>query len=286
MLEYFHVDVFTQKPFSGNSLPVFLEAHDLSASQMRLITQELRHFEAIFLAQSGAPDHFKARIFDLSEELPFAGHPIIGAAAVLHRQSRKPSPQTWHIELASKTVTIETTQTGTGYYGLLDQGGAEFLGVVEARSLVAEAFGLAQRDLRNDLPIEVVSTGLAYLVIPVECGALERAHISKDVSQLLRGFGAQFAVLLDEVSLEVRHWNNDGVIEDVATGSAAGTIGAYRLKHGLVQSAETFSLRQGGFVGRPSVLHVRADSVDSLVTSVKVGGNVSFVGRGYLESAP
>lgn len=66
---------------------------------------------------------------------------------------------------------------------------------------------------------------------------------------MLRGQGAQFAVLLDEAVVEVRHWNSDGIIEDIATGSAAGTIGAYRLKYGLVRGGEEFVIQIAKFVG-------------------------------------
>jgi len=84
-LEYSHVDVFAQQPFAGNSVPVFADSRGLSGGQMLEITQELRHFEAIFLEPTSDPSFVRARVFDLFQELPFAGHPIIGAAAVLHR---------------------------------------------------------------------------------------------------------------------------------------------------------------------------------------------------------
>ena len=115
---------------------------------------------------------------------------------------------------------------------------------------------------------------------------LERARIPCDISELLRGVKAQFAVLLDEAALEVRHWNNDGIIEDVATGSAAGTIGAYRMRHGLVGGGETFMLHQGRFTGRPSTLRVQGEGKPDAVRTVKVGGDVAFVGRGMLEVLP
>ena len=85
-LTYSHVDVFSRVPYGGNSLPVFPDAADLSAEQMLRITQEMRHFEAVFLLPTNEPGTVAARIFDLFEELPFAGHPIIGAAAVLHQR--------------------------------------------------------------------------------------------------------------------------------------------------------------------------------------------------------
>jgi PhzF family phenazine biosynthesis protein len=285
-LAYRHVDVFSQSPFGGNSLPVFPDARDLSAEQMLRITQEMRHFEAIFLQPTDQPGTVRARIFDLVHELPFAGHPIIGAAAVLHQRSGAAGAQSWLFQLPSKTVEITTEATAEGYSGLLDQGPPEFLGSMDDGNRVAPAFSLAPHDLAPDLPMEVVSTGLRYLIVPVRPGALARARISRDITELLRGANAQFAVLLDESAVEVRHWNNDGIIEDVATGSAAGTIGAYRLRHGLVNGGDTFILNQGQFTGRPSKLRVLPEGDANRVETVKVGGDVSFVGHGVIEALP
>ncbi len=285
-LAYSHVDVFSESPFGGNSLPVFPYARDLSPEQMLRITQEMRHFEAIFLQPTGQPDTVGARIFDLFGELPFAGHPIIGAAAVLHKRSGADGAQSWRFQLPSKTVEITTEFTAGGYSGLLDQGAPEFLGSMDDGSQFAAAFNLAPHDLARDLPMEVVSTGLRYLIVPVQPGALAWARISRDITELLRGANAQFAVLLDESAVEVRHWNNDGIIEDVATGSAAGTIGAYRLRHGLVRGGDTFILNQGQFTGRPSKLRVLPEGDANRVETVKVGGDVSFVGHGMIEALP
>jgi trans-2,3-dihydro-3-hydroxyanthranilate isomerase len=285
-LAYSHVDVFSQTPFGGNSLPVFPDARDLTAEQMLRITQEMRHFEAIFLQPADQPGAVRARIFDLFDELPFAGHPIIGAAAVLHKRSGAGGAKRWRFQLPSKTVEITTEVMAGRYSGLLDQGAPEFLGSMDDRGPVAAAFNLAPHDLASDLPMEVVSTGLRYLIVPVRPGALARARISRDITELLRGANAQFAVLLDESAVEVRHWNNDGIIEDVATGSAAGTIGAYRLRHGLVRGGETFNLNQGQFTGRPSKLRVLPEGSPNRVETVKVGGDVSFVGHGMIEALP
>ena len=286
-LAYRHVDVFSSAPYGGNGLPVFPEAGELSADQMLRITQELRHFEAIFLRPTDRPDTVRARIFDLFEELPFAGHPIIGAAAVLHERLGTERAQTWRFQLARRVVEVATERTEDGFSGWLDQGTPEFLrrnhGEIDE---VAHAFGLAADDLSSELPMEVVSTGLRYLIVPVRDGALTQARIATDITELVHGLGAQFAVLLDESALEVRHWNNDGIVEDVATGSAAGTIGAYRLRHGLVTGGETFILNQGRFAGRPSTLRVRPEGSPDHVERVHVGGDVSFVGHGVLERTP
>ena len=285
-LEYRHVDVFTSRPYSGNGLPVFLDAGGLSASQMLRVTQELRHFEAIFLQRMSQPDSVSARVFDLFEELPFAGHPVIGAAAVLHESTGSDDRCVWNIKLPSKTVAIATERTATGFFGLLDQGTPDIIDSPRDHAWIAPAFGLEPGDLHSELPPEVISTGLRYLIVPVVAGALERARIGRDISDQLKAVDAQFAVLLDESAIEVRHWNNDGVIEDVATGSAAGTIGAFRLRHGLARPGETFVLHQGRFTGRPSTLRVRAEGTAQKIENVSVGGDVAMVGRGTLETRP
>lgn len=285
-LEYRHVDVFSQSPYGGNSLPVFLESRGLTAGQMLSITKELRHFEAIFLEPQPEPGAIRARIFDLSQELPFAGHPVIGAAAALHDAASPERECTWTFDLAAKRVSVVTQRTESGYFGVLDQGTPENFGPISDDGWVAGSFGLEPEDLCADLPMEVISTGLRYLIVPVVPGALQRARVAGDISTHLRGVNAEFAVLFDESSLEIRHWNNDGLLEDVATGSAAGTIGSYRLRQGLAQAGETFVLNQGRFVGRPSRLHVQPQGARHRVDSVRVGGDVTLVGRGVLELRP
>jgi len=285
-IAYTHVDVFASTPFSGNSLPVFIDADGLNANQMLRITQELRHFEAIFLRPDLRPDTVRARVFDLFGELPFAGHPIIGAAAALHHVSGGKESRSWVFELPNRSVTLTTERTMSGFAGLLDQGPPEFLGIVNDRKEFARAFNLLVADLHPKLPLEVVSTGLRYLIIPLVAGVLERARVRHDLTTVLQKVRAEFAVLLDEAALEIRHWNNDGIIEDIATGSAAGTIGAYRLRHGLTKPGTTFVLNQGRFTGRPSQIRVQPNGSPEAVTSVQVGGNVTIVGRGVLEVLP
>src|SRR6266436_5847432 len=131
--DYVHVDVFSSLPYSGNSLAVFPDARGLTAMQMLRITQELRHFETVFFEPAPQSHTVRARVFDLFEELPFAGHPVIGGAAVLHHGSGRPAPQTWGIELSAKAVAVTTHRTERGYYGLLDQGAPEFLETIDRR---------------------------------------------------------------------------------------------------------------------------------------------------------
>ncbi|WP_421837374.1 PhzF family phenazine biosynthesis protein [Novosphingobium sp.] len=282
-LDYAHVDVFADAPLRGNSLPVFHDAPDLDDATLLAITQELRHFEAIFLQPTGEANLVRARIFDLIEELPFAGHPLIGAAAVLQHRAAPAASGEWTFALADRWVKVRVTYGDAGYFGLLDQGAPRFLGTVADRAEIAEAFGLAADDLDHSLPLEIASTGLDYMVIPLRPDRIGTARIGSDITVLMQRHGAQFAVLLDPATREMRHWNNDGIVEDVATGSAAGVVGAYCRKHGITRPGESLVLAQGRFAGRPSQLEVTAESEGETITRILVGGRVAFVGHGTLD---
>ncbi len=285
-LDYLHVDVFSSGPYGGNSLPVFYDAPELTAAQMLTITQELRQFEAIFLRITREDRVVSARVFDLFEELPFAGHPLVGAAAALEHVFGSAAGRDWTLDLAGRAVPVTVEARPGGYSATLDAGVAAFLDDVDAHGEVAGAFSLSGTRLHPSLPLQVVSTGLRYLIVPLRPDCIRQARVAHDLSRLLAGVGAQFAVLLDPDALEIRHWNNDGVIEDVATGSAASVVAAYCVKHGLAPKGQTFALAQGRFVGRPSRIDVRVDEPASGQLSVKIGGPVTVLGRGTLNAAP
>ncbi|MFF4016338.1 PhzF family phenazine biosynthesis protein [Streptomyces sp. NPDC001843] len=286
-MRYFHVDVFSAQPYSGNSLTVFPDSTDLSGSQMARITQEMRHFESVFLAREGSSDRtWRARVFDVAEELDFAGHPLIGAACVLHALHGGDATEIWHLRLKARTVSVTTRRRAVGRYtGVLDQGLAEFLERPHIPAL-ASWFSLDADDLDPDLPPEVLSTGLRYLMIPVRGDALERARITRDLEGPLAAVGAQFAYLLNAAALEGRHWNNDGVLEDVATGSGAGCAAAYLRRHDRIGNGETVTLHQGRFTGRPSQMAISAHGEGRDIHSVTVGGDVAFVAAGRLAESP
>ena len=285
-LDYIHVDVFSDTAYGGNSLPVFCDGPNLTPAAMLRITCELRHFEAIFLQPDPDARTAKARVFDLMEELPFAGHPLLGAAAALQHVHAPGRSGAWTFDLSGRIARVEVEPRGTGYFGVLDQGPPGFLGEVRDRATIARAFNLSEEDVESKLPLEVASTGLRYLVVPLRPDRIGAARISADITGLLKTHGAQFAVLFDPETFEIRHWNNDGVIEDIATGSAAGVVGAYALKHGLAVGGRRFALSQGRFAGRPSRIEVEADTSGQTIGPVKVGGPVTIVGSGRLERLP
>jgi trans-2,3-dihydro-3-hydroxyanthranilate isomerase len=291
--EFHHVDVFSASAYAGNSLAVFVDPPPLTASQMLRITQELRHFESIFVQTPADTETVPARVFDLLDELDFAGHPVLGAAAVLHTLADVPpgAERSWSFSLPARAVQVRTrTHTAGHVSALLDQGRPDFVSKPSPsdHSDIATALGLTSADLDPALPPEVLSTGLRYLVVPVRDGeALARAAIRHPAfDEFLAGLGAQFAYLLDAGSIEGRHWNNDGVLEDVATGSAAGCVAAYLMRHGRARHGVELSLSQGRFVGRPSRIAITAYGTPDAVARVTVGGDVTMVATGRLAALP
>jgi len=287
-LTYQHVDVFSPLPYSGNSLAVFLDCPSLTVKQMLRITQELRHFESIFLSPLQRDHEARARVFDLFGELDFAGHPLLGAACALHASSSQEDAALWTIHLPARTVSVMTSYHGDSYTAVLDQGQPVFLAPVptEKTAAFAAALNLQLEDLSATLPMEVVSTGLRYLIVPLDRG-LERARIvTPDFEALLASVGAQFVYVLDVVAMEGRHWNNDGQLEDVATGSGAGTVAAYLARQGRIPLGQETILSQGRFTGRPSRIRIRADGTAASIHRVLMGGDVAFVGQGTLATLP
>jgi PhzF family phenazine biosynthesis protein len=154
-------------------------------------------------------------------------------------------------------------------------------------AVIAAALHLDPSDLDPALPLEVVSTGLRYLVVAVRAGALARARITDpDFTAILARVGAEFCYLLDAEAREGRHWNNDGVLEDVATGSAAGCVVAYLMRHGRARHGVEVLLSQGRFVGRPSIISATAYGSPAEIERVAVGGDVALVGTGTLRALP
>jgi PhzF family phenazine biosynthesis protein len=291
-VEYQHVDVFSDVAYAGNSVAVIVNPPPLTTVQMALITRELRHFETAFVQTGPSSGQARARVFDLAGELDFAGHPVLGTAAVLHlaTDAEPGESRDWAIGLKARGVHVRTLVRAGGYVSaVMDAGKPEFLGALPRarRPDVAAALSLAATDLDDSLPLEVVSTGLRYLVVPVRSGALARASIRHDdFTGFLGGYGAQFAYVLDAEALEGRHWNNDGLLEDVATGSAASCVAAFLLRHGRAGDGEERSLAQGRFVGRPSRLAIAAYGSPDAVDRVTVGGDVAAVATGFLRQLP
>ncbi|NWL79164.1 PhzF family phenazine biosynthesis protein [Pseudomonas taiwanensis] len=280
-MEYWQVDVFAQRVLAGNGLAVFPDASGLSATAMQELTRELRQFESIFLAPLDAPNAFSARVFTVEEELPFAGHPILGAAALLHHLHGGKSDADWSLHLPEKQVRIATRRQGKGFYAEMDQGPAAFGKVLDEATAdaFAAAFG-SERDRRY--PAQVVSTGLPYLLLPVTVAGLAGAKQRELLDDALAGIDAAFVFLMDVDAREGRTWDPLGVVEDIATGSAAGPVAAWRVAQGLEPADTPFTLAQGRFLGRPSRLDVCVTAAGNAL----VGGEVQLLAHARLLPSP
>lgn len=293
-LEFRHVDVFSRRAFQGNGLVVVLDSEGLTPELMQAVTREVRQFETVFLSDVDLGRRSaRLRIFTQDEELGFAGHPVLGAAAVLHRllsggqQDDLPDEQ-WALSVAGRTIEVRTSlragRTGrAGWVDVeMDQGVPEFGQTVvgERADALSSALGLTLDHLHPTLPMQVVGTGLAYLIVPVASG-LDAARIRHpDFELLLRQIGAKFVYVLDPNRPEGRTWDNAGRVEDVATGSAAGPAAGYLMHHGVCRDDEPLLIHQGQYTGRPSTIRVRPEPDGRLW----VGGPVATVAEGRFQA--
>ena len=284
-MKYYHVDVFSDKPYSGNGLTVFYDSQDLDKSLMQTITQEMRQFESIFLTRIDS-NMFRAFIFTMEEELDFAGHPVIGAAAILHDiYSKELEQNTWTIQLNAKSVLVTTVRHGKYYSVQMNQGKPAFGTVL--RKDQEEAFlkylSLTTDDKFDNLPFQVVSTGLPYLILPIKTKALSKVKVGiHDLDRKLQEINAKFFFVLDIEDMQGRTWDNLGLIEDIATGSAAGPVGAYLVKNGLMRFDTQMILRQGDFLGRPSQMKILVSSLANEMGDIFVEGDVYKIAIGEL----
>jgi trans-2,3-dihydro-3-hydroxyanthranilate isomerase len=278
------VDAFTEVPFQGNRLCVVPETPpNLSAEEMHTLALETNFSETTFVTESG-PGGYTMRIFTPDAELPFAGHPTIGTAFTLASEGR------------TSTSTVQTTGIGeTPVQVDLERGFAwmtqrppEFRSEFADRSVVAEAAALSPDDLHPDLPMQVISTGLAPLLVPVrDEAALRRAERIESACRLAtEASGGEclyyFAIRGDGDVLARMFDSSLGVGEDPATGSAAGPLGVYLATHGLAGMPGRALVAQGEMVGRPSFLHLDVRPAgDTWI--VRVGGGVRIVGEGVFR---
>ncbi|MBW4481535.1 MAG: PhzF family phenazine biosynthesis protein [Tildeniella torsiva UHER 1998/13D] len=284
-LTYYHADVFSAQPLAGNGLTVFPTSEHLSSDTMLQLTQEMRQFESIFLMATDQSSTYHARIFTMEEELGFAGHPVLGAASVLHYlYTGNQTDADWSLILPEKEIHVKTKQQGDYYTALMNQG-RPTLGraLTLAESLpFLHALNLSLENVTNNYPLQMVSTGLPYLIVPVTTGLAQARILHSNFEALLGTIDAKFVYIFDVNTNEGRTWDNAGLVEDIATGSAVGPVGAYLVEHSLAQYNETVIINQGCFVGRPSKLSVRVSNQNKPDLEVLVSGDVYIFAQGQI----
>jgi trans-2,3-dihydro-3-hydroxyanthranilate isomerase len=276
--EYRTVDVFTDKAFGGNPLAVFREPGKLDATTMQAIAKELHLSETTFVLppSSSAADH-RVRIFTPDAELPFAGHPTLGTAFVL----AEGKDGAMRLEEGVGVINVSLRD---GFVQMV-QPLPTFSGTTITRKAAADALGLAVEEVRSDVPIQIGSSGVPFLFIPLSnMKAVRRARqpVGLDASVYV------FAMSAERSGSHVHgrmFAGGLGVGEDPATGSAQGPLGAYIVAHELVQAAPTTRIRseQGFEIGRPSILDIEVDRSGTAITAVRVGGRCVAMGGGWLD---
>ena len=271
------VDVFTEEPLSGNQLAVVLDAEGLEGPRMQAVAREFNFSETTFVLPSSRPGcDFRVRIFTPLIELPMAGHPTVGTTVVLHREGLIGRRATFELGVGPTPVELD----GRGHAWMTQQA-PEFGPEPADRPALAAALGLAASDLVAELPLQVVSTGNPFLLVPVvSIEALGRARPGYDrwepVRTLIPGHPAAYLFVPAEgETVRTRLFSPTLSSEDPATGSAAGPLGAYAARHLGLRS---LVVEQGVEIGRRSVIAVDASS-----ERPRVGGPAVIVATGELD---
>jgi trans-2,3-dihydro-3-hydroxyanthranilate isomerase len=278
-------------------LLVFVQPAGLDADAMQAFTQESNYSECTFVwpAEQTGTDH-RVRIFGRTAEMSFAGHPTIGTAfALAHTGVLKPGTLKTVFGLGVGPTNIDLEWKGDQLaFAWMTQLKPTFGKTVENSAALAAAIGVEAGAVVK--PAQEVHTGSTFLIVAlatrkavdaavVDGAKLDAVLTAAELQLQPRGlyvFSTERAA--DEATAYSRLLRA-GVIEDPATGSAAGPAGSYAVKHGLVppDRAASMTFLQGVLVGRPSLLHVRVSGSPNDITDVKVGGTSVVVGEGTMR---
>jgi trans-2,3-dihydro-3-hydroxyanthranilate isomerase len=294
------LDVFTDQLFGGNPLAVFPDASGLDDEQMAMIAREFNLSETIFIFPPRRADHTRrVRIFTPAGELPFAGHPTIGAAyaLVLLGQVKLEGDETRIVleeEVGPVPVSIRG-RDGVPTFAELSVARLPEVGPPPpSRNAIAELLSLDVADLSGGTwSPQSISVGVPYLYVPVrDRSVLKRARVKLDrwETTLKNGWAPELYVFSRDPEREGSHIRARmfapglGIGEDPATGSAAASLGGYLGARDPVKDGTLrWVVEQGFEMGRPSILQVEADKVDGKVTAIRVGGSAVMVSKGEMS---
>jgi trans-2,3-dihydro-3-hydroxyanthranilate isomerase len=292
-LPFVQLDVFTSVPLEGNQLAVFADGRGLNDAEMQAVAKEMNLSETTFILPRDAATErergVRVRIFTVDEELPFAGHPTLGTAMALRNDALRGNSGAEEVALELNVGPIPvrfTTRDGLPF-GVMTQRDPEF-GQKHAREDVARAAGLAVGDIADDLPIQTVSTGNAFAIVPLKSlTVLQKLSPTwANMKGYLEKTGAKFfyfvsrEALNPEAKLQARMIFYNG--EDPATGSAAGPCAAWAVQYGVVPPEQQVLLEQGLEMKRRSRIFFSAGRNGDKIVNVRVGGHAVEVVRGEL----
>lgn len=295
--------MFTSQPFGGNPVAVFPDADGLTDDELQQIAREMNLSETVFVFPPTDPAAVaRLRIFTPTQEIPFAGHPVLGTFYVLAQIGRISTQepvtsvvQECNIGLFSVELHAEQSRV---VRVVMSQPKPEFLDPIDAIDdvyLIGGALSLPKHVIADTKwPLQVVSTGLPVLIVPVRTLTAVRS-INPDASAIINvceRFGANGIMVFTTVTVEsfasvhARMFAPKiGILEDPATGSAGGALGAYLVQNGVVEVGPTTNIliEQGYEIDRPSRILVQVESDDDIIQGVKVGGHCVMVVEGTLN---
>jgi len=272
---YVVCDVFTDVPLAGNQLAVFTDARDLDPLTMQSLAREMSLSETVFVLPPSSSDaDVRIRIFTPALELPFAGHPTLGAAFVLGGPLQK---VVIRLETGAGVVPVELEREGPKIvFGRMDQPIPVWSPVANAGEILA-AVGAES----SGLPVERYELGPGHVYLelgsPAEVAALKPdlgalAKATNDGTNCFARDGARWKTRMFAP--------NHGVAEDAATGSAAGPLAVHLARHGRTAFGEQIEISQGAEINRPSTLYAEAHGSGDEIQRVVVGGSAVIVARG------
>jgi trans-2,3-dihydro-3-hydroxyanthranilate isomerase len=270
---YVVCDVFTDQPLAGNQLAVFTDAREIPEELLQRLAKETNFSETTFVYPPEAGGHVKMRIFTPGSEVPFAGHPTLGTAFVLAGPLQLDEIR---IETGRGTVPVWLERDGPRIvFGRMQQPLPAVEPFARAEELQA-ALGVTSR-----LPVEQYDNGIVHVFVTLGSEA-DVAALAPD-QQRLAAFG-HFGINCFAGS--GLRWKTrmfapaDGILEDPATGSAAGPLALHLVRHGRIAFGDEIEISQGAEIGRPSTLYARVRGSAGAVERIEVGGSAVVVARG------
>jgi trans-2,3-dihydro-3-hydroxyanthranilate isomerase len=282
-LAYETVDVFTDRPFAGNPLAVVFDAQALATGQLQALAREFNLSETVFVLPATQPGAtYRARIFTPDRELPFAGHPSIGAAVTATRRAGR-GPGRLVQECGAGLLPIEVS----GARATLT-GGTPVVGPERDPEPLLRAVGLTAEDLAG--APRVAGCGLEFCYLPVRPEAVARA-VADPSAAARDGIDhvSVFAWLAEDHAAHARVFGHGrGLPEDPATGSAALGLGVWLVTSGLLpgEGVSSYAVRQGAELHRPSLLECTVTAAGGAVVGTTVSGHVVSIGRGEIVIPP
>jgi trans-2,3-dihydro-3-hydroxyanthranilate isomerase len=286
------LDVFTSKPFNGNPLAVITDGDGLSVATMQAIAREMNLAETVFVQR---PTNNRAlarlRIFTTTRELPLAGHPVIGTWFLLAELGVVPAAEGRVHVLQQTGAGILPVELGF-HDGLprtvtMTQKPAKFTRPRLKAQTLADALGLKASDFASDLPLEFVSTGISNLMVPLKNrAALAKIHLNmRALAQAMSSNGtmAYCFALGGRGKAFARGMLPWGIMEDPATGSAGGSLGAYLVDHDRLSPSEELVIAQGIEMGRPSEIRVEITQDRGRLVP-KVSGSAVRILEGHIDA--